>query len=251
LASEISKTQIDHLGDRLKKGRIADNDLRQLDEYRLSFSAAHEFVVAAIRSKLKLHPTGRPAKSTTSIAEKLRRETIRLTQIQDIAGCRIVVPEIVEQERAVDSLRNLFENTTVVDRRAQPSHGYRSVHVIVKHGSELVEIQVRTSLQHLWAEWSEKLSDLVHPDIKYGGGDQEWVQLLLNGSGLVANVESLELKVANAEKRGDRFVTLGTPSEPEVVSIDDWRRRQSSVKQDVLRFLRDAIDSFPGTGGGS
>ena len=67
----------------------------------------------------------------------------------------------------------------------------------------------------------------------------------------MADEESLELKVANAEKRGDRSVTLGTPSKPEVVSIDDWRRRQSSVKQDVLRFLRDAIDSFPGTGGGS
>ena len=139
MASEISKTQIDRLGDRLKKDRITDSDLRLLDEYRLSFSPAHEFVVDAIRSKLKLHPTGRPAKSTTSIAEKLRRETIRLTQIQDIAGCRIVVPEILEQEQAVDSLKNLFENTTVVDRRAQPSHGYRAVHVIVKHASELVE----------------------------------------------------------------------------------------------------------------
>lgn len=37
VASEISKTQIDKLGERLKKGEITDADLRLLDEYRRSF----------------------------------------------------------------------------------------------------------------------------------------------------------------------------------------------------------------------
>jgi ppGpp synthetase/RelA/SpoT-type nucleotidyltranferase len=54
-----------------------------------------------IRDQLGLEPTGRPAKSTTSITEKLHRESIRLTQIQDIAGCRIVISDIAEQERVV------------------------------------------------------------------------------------------------------------------------------------------------------
>jgi ppGpp synthetase/RelA/SpoT-type nucleotidyltranferase len=33
-----------------------------------------------------------------------------------------------------------------------------------------VEIQVRILMQHWWAELSEKLSDTIDPEIKYGGG---------------------------------------------------------------------------------
>jgi len=41
-----------------------------------------------------------------------------------------------------------------------------------------VEIQVRTSLQHWWAELSEKFADLIDPAIKYGGGDLETLESL-------------------------------------------------------------------------
>ena len=101
---EVSKSQIDRLGDRLRTADINEEDFRLLDHYRLSFREAFEFVVRRIRDDLGFEPTGRPAKSTTSISEKLRRETIRLTQIQDIAGCRIVTPDILEQELVVIEL---------------------------------------------------------------------------------------------------------------------------------------------------
>jgi len=105
----ISKTQIDRLGDRLRKGPAVKDDLIFLDSYRRSFREAYEMVVYAIRDQLKLEPSGRPAKSTNSIIEKLNRESIRLTQIQDIAGCRIVVTESTEQERVVGCLWNSFQ----------------------------------------------------------------------------------------------------------------------------------------------
>src|SRR5437763_2062336 len=178
MAGELSKTQIDRLGDRLRKGNISEADLRLLDQYRRSFSGAYEVVVGAIRTELGLEPTGRPAKSTTSISDKLRRESIRLTQIQDIAGCRLIVPDVAVQESVVQSLKNLFEDTTTIDRRERPSYGYRAVHVVVKHSGKLIETQVRTSLQQLWAELSEKYSDVVDPAIKYGGGSKDAQELL-------------------------------------------------------------------------
>src|SRR5436190_19232307 len=98
MTKEVSKTQVDRLGDRLKRGNITEEDLRLLDQYRRSFADAYETVVGMIRDTLELEPTGRPAKSTTSIADKLKRESIRLTQIQDIAGCRIIVADIAEQD---------------------------------------------------------------------------------------------------------------------------------------------------------
>ena len=71
VANALSKTQIDRLGDRLRKDDITEADLRLLDEYRRSFGKAYELVVGAIQSELGLEPTGRPTKSTTSISEKL------------------------------------------------------------------------------------------------------------------------------------------------------------------------------------
>ena len=147
--SNLSTTQIDKLGERLKTGEITDQDLRLLDEYRLSFSKAHQFVVGNIGERLGLAPTGRPAKSTPAIIEKLKRESIRLTQIQDIAGCRLVVSDVDKQDSVVSELERLFGNPRMVDRRKKPSHGYRAVHLIVVHEGKAVEIQVRTALQHL------------------------------------------------------------------------------------------------------
>ena len=109
----MTKTQIDRLEDRLRKGSVPEADLRLLDLYRRSFAEAYEAVVGSIRQQLGLEPTGRPAKSTTSISEKLRRESIRLTQMQDIAGCRLIVSDIANQEGVVEALARPFEDVTI------------------------------------------------------------------------------------------------------------------------------------------
>ena len=118
-----SKSQIDRLGDRLKEQQETQEDLRMLDEFRRSFSPAYETVIAAIRDKLRLQPTGRPAKSTSAISEKLKRESIRLTQIQVIAGCRLILSDSLEQDRVVSDLIRVLPAAKVVDRRISPSHG--------------------------------------------------------------------------------------------------------------------------------
>lgn len=190
--SELTKSQVDRLADRLRKGNISEDDLRLLDSYRRSFTDAYETVVEQIRDQLKLEPTGRPAKSTTSITEKLQRESIRLSQMQDIAGCRIIVTDVPTQDDVVARLKDLFETFSLIDRRENPSHGYRAVHVIVNSGGKSVEIQVRTSLQHLWAELSEKLADVIDPSIKYGGGDPEVLDSLSVAAKEIIDVEIAE-----------------------------------------------------------
>jgi putative GTP pyrophosphokinase len=200
LTGKISKTQIDRLGDRLRQGPVTEADLRNLDEYRRSFGEAYEIVVRTVREKLQLEPTGRPAKSTSSIIEKLHRESIRLSQMQDIAGCRVVVADVAEQERVVVSLCNVFPGASVVDRRANPSYGYRAVHIIVEISGKLIEIQIRSSLQHSWAEVSEKLSDAVDPSIKYGGGADQIRQPLTQYSELVADLEECQVLLLRLPK---------------------------------------------------
>lgn len=121
--SEISKTQIDRLGARLRKGDISDDDLRLLDDYRRLFTGAYRIVVGQIGDLLGLVATGRPEKTNSSIIAKLRRQSIRLSQIQDIAGCRIVAPDILSQDEAIERLKTLFDTIDIDDRREQPSHG--------------------------------------------------------------------------------------------------------------------------------
>ena len=187
----FSKTQIDRLGDRLKGGSHTESDLRLLDDYRRSFGEAYQDVVRTIRQRGEF-PTGRLAKSTVSVVDKLRRESIRLSQMQDIAGCRVVVVNVAEQEQFVASFIADFPRASVLDRRAKPTYGYRAVHIIAEILGKPIEIQVRSSLQHLWAEISEKSSDVLDPTIKYGGGTDRWREFLTGTSKLVASYEERE-----------------------------------------------------------
>jgi len=204
----ISKTQIDRLGERLRTGEPTDTDLRELDRYRRSCRPAYDEVVRRIRADLNVTPSGRPEKTTLSIIDKLRRESIRLTQMQDVAGCRIVVPNTADQDRVVDGLRRCFPTHRVEDRRRKPSYGYRAVHVIIREHDRAVEIQVRTAWQHLWAQYSENLSDWVDPTIKYGGGPKAIVEGLLRASELIARIESGQLEQASVIDLIDVFLLL-------------------------------------------
>lgn len=194
--AEMSKTQIDKLGERLRGGKFSEDDLRSLDNYRRTFIGPYEHVFRVIRDRLGYSPAGRPAKSTSSIREKLLRESIRLTQIQDIAGCRVVVRDVSEQDKAVARIVSEFPVVSKVDRRVLPSYGYRAVHLIVEQDDKLVEVQCRTEIQHLWSQLSESLADAIDPALKYGGGPRQWRELLDASSKLVAGVEQAETGVS-------------------------------------------------------
>lgn len=185
----------------MRKGSPSEADLRMLDEYRRSFGEAYEKVVGTIREQLNLEPTGRPAKSTSSLIEKLHRESIRLSQVQDIAGCRLVASDILEQEYVVASLQGVWPDASAVDRRINPSYGYRAVHVITKISDKPIEIQVRSSLQHLWAVLSEKFSDAIDPAIKYGGGPAK-VRIALDAvTKGVADLEAFKKNIIRIQEK--------------------------------------------------
>ena len=146
--------------------------------------------------------------------------------------------DLANQNSVVQSLVTLFENTTIIDRRERPSHGYRAVHIVVNHGGKLIEIQVRTTLQHVWAELSEKYSDVVDPAIKYGGGTEVAQKLLNDASKLVGLEESIEGEIS--EVRG--------PSSQDDMSsnqrrlIDNFHEAQSSFRQQIQNLLRKLLE---------
>jgi ppGpp synthetase/RelA/SpoT-type nucleotidyltranferase len=205
-----------------------------------------------VHGHLGITPTAR-IKTTGTILEKLRRYGGSwLKSIQDIAGMRIVGSfDRVEQDALVARLVELFSGEghrpRVVDRRADPSYGYRSVHVVASVSSIPVEIQVRTQLQHEWADFYEKLGDRIGRGIRYGeppdhwlttaerralrGADREMYDLTYQLRWSVIDMALAVAEMVDAYETGEKL----DPKDPE---LREYRVRVD----DALATLKDTLD---------
>ena len=229
----LSKSQINRLGERLRKDLHEDADLELLDTYRTSFEDAQERVLSTLRD-LGLEAVGRIAKTTPSIVAKLKRGTIMLAKIQDIAGCRVIMENIAEQDRVGALVTHAFPSAKLVDRRQKPSHGYRAVHIIVETDGKLVEVQVRTELQHLWASLSEGWANAVDHFIKYGGGPEDIQAFLQTQAQLVAETPERALSL-------QLIAAGGTKANPAVME----RIRSSTIRavvEDDITLTRERLN---------
>lgn len=162
--------------------------------------------------------------------------------MQDIAGCRVVVEDIYLQERALGAMQVFLDEPQIFDRRSRPSHGYRAIHLIASMNGMKVEIQLRTRLQHLWAEISERLADIVDPGLKYGVGDPEALKFLSNISKTIAGIE-------DAEGRRLQYMKLLEDARVDVRTrkkikkdIRDVDRRFFAGRERLVGFLQNVKD---------
>lgn len=121
----------------------------------------------AVTSSIGL-PVAARLKTRATLVDKLRRDKLRLSQVQDVAGLRLTVHDRDEQNRVASVVASLFSESRTVDRRAEPSFGYRAVHIVGKVVGLPVEVQVRTQGQHEWALLVERLADRWGRQIRYG-----------------------------------------------------------------------------------
>jgi hypothetical protein len=178
-----SKNALKKLGDHLSSGAEptpADDEL--LNAFILSYDEPAAMVQDLV-TQAGYASTSR-LKTRGTLIEKLARDPrIKLPTVQDVAGLRVTVENRWEQDLAVDRIRSALAASgcavRVVDRREIPSHGYRAVHLIATALGFPVEIQIRTELQDLWAQVSERMGDRFGRAIRYGGsplptGDPEY-----------------------------------------------------------------------------
>ena len=241
----LGKTQIDRLGDRLKEASASDADFQLLDDFRASFDEAYLAVIQSIRGRGELR--GARIKTRSSIVEKLRREkSMKLSRMQDVAGCRIVVSNIAQQELFIASIKANYPEARIVDRRERSSHGYRAVHIVVEVLGKTVEIQVRTSLQQLWAELSEKASDEIDPAIKYGGGP-DWCRMqLATTSDILANIENAgKIAIENAPVFSKLLQQATAEQRSMLQQIENASRlNQDALEGTMARLLQNLISQF-------
>jgi ppGpp synthetase/RelA/SpoT-type nucleotidyltranferase len=175
-----------------------------MNNWRFAHSYPLEVALASFRqSAVEVYPRviiAERLKRLPSIAAKLRREkNMKLSQMQDIGGCRAVF-RTIEDVRQVMADTALLKNCTGPDYIRRPKiSGYRSIHLIWRFRSEdpsdqeydgmRVEIQVRTALQHAWATAVEIASTYTNADIKSGEGDQRWIRFFSLMGTAFANIE--------------------------------------------------------------
>lgn len=155
-----------------------------------------------------------------SIRLKLRRFAVtNLTTIQDIAGCRAVVPDISSvyelRERLSQRLQSEPDGPHIVEKWsrdyiANPKpDGYRSLHEVAKFRSldgsldqcnDLrVEIQIRSQMQHAWAMAVETASAVTNQALKSGDGEELWKRFFFLVAEIIASVEGTSTSLKNAE----------------------------------------------------
>jgi len=109
-------------------------------------------------------------KQIGSAAAKLRRMFTKLSGVEDIAGCRVIVPSPDDIDRLLVECMTL-RVSRVRDYYRVRSHGYRAMHLVVRAADERpVELQLSTLVQHAWANLVESFASIVDSELKYGGG---------------------------------------------------------------------------------
>jgi putative GTP pyrophosphokinase len=190
-----TRSQIRKAGD-IIRGHWSGKDVRGddevdwamvvLDAYRAVHGSPLNAATMALRSM------ARTVGANASISQRLKRHAsiinklvvqprMDLTRMQDIGGCRAVVATLKE----VEAIRNRWRRWSHRERPgntlkreydyiAEPkSSGYRGVHVIVTYHERLVEVQLRTAVQHEWATTIERVGGRIEQDLKGGRGPRE------------------------------------------------------------------------------
>jgi len=238
---------------------VDEQALRIISNWR----ASHAFPLQIIKMMLKKRAqrtdgralVSQRLKRLPSIRRKLVRdqtETIRLSQIQDIGGCRAVLSTI----SAVDRLVKLFDlgvakNPTgrhaLVGKpknyiQEPKTDGYRGMHYVFKYKSNSparavwsdlrIEVQVRSQLQHAWATAVETVDTLTGQSLKFALGsnigDPQWRRFFaLMGSAMAL--------------RERRPIVPGTPSAVADL-MDELRDVAYGIRAEtVLTRLREAV----------
>jgi ppGpp synthetase/RelA/SpoT-type nucleotidyltranferase len=179
MAPPISRNQLKKLTQRLRDGTETPEDLHHLADvliyYRQVLERAHTEVARLCAETQHAEPMAPRVKTLKTTMEKLHRQPglHSLAQIRDLAGLRVVVHGTrTDQDEIAARISALLPDDgrppKLIDRRADPRSGYRAVHLEVRREGILMEVQVRTALQHKWAELFERAADRLGRGLRYG-----------------------------------------------------------------------------------
>lgn len=194
-----------------------------------SWRASHAFPMNRIRAQLHGRMSALKVKGITaarlkqmsSIRGKLARLDGNLRQLQDLGGCRAIVPTIEDARKLV---RDIVEKSPHVLKSQNPymdeprDSGYRSHHLVFAfepretlergYAGRLIEVQIRSRLQHSWATAVEAVGLYRDEKLKNGEGNADWLRLFQLMSLEVAASEGCEYAKDGSNSRVKEIIAL-------------------------------------------
>jgi len=206
-----------------------DNDWIWAYEVLANWRACHGYPINTFQSLLRKRVkenckngiVAQRLKRAPSVIAKLQRfKTMKLAQMQDIGGLRAVVDNVA----IVRKLKEMYINSNFMhelisskDYISNPKDdGYRSIHLVYKyfnnHSPEfnelLLEIQLRSRMQHSWATAVETMGTFLGQALKSGQGDKPWREFFEIASAAFTHLEKTEPIPAYASFSKDQILSL-------------------------------------------
>lgn len=188
-----SKKEVQRAGEALQNDELWRDDnakfkfsMQVLSDWR----SKHEKSLDQVTENLKLVSSKVDKKSIVvkrlkrapSIISKLQRfKSMKLRNMQDIAGCRSILENTKSVYKVKRELkrRNNFKSKDYI--KTPKEDGYRGIHLVGKYLNETdgciypVEIQLRSRIQHSWATAVEIVDLFTNQALKSNDGQRKWL----------------------------------------------------------------------------
>lgn len=184
----LSKTRIDRSGRALARNEYRSDDEYLeaddvLDQYREAHLEPLSMTTAEVQKWLasyqKSYYLAQRLKRKPQILRKLVRLNVRLSQLQDIGGLRVIVPRNSDVDDLCRYLKSRISSQHDVEILKETDYrdkgrdrtGYRALHVILRRSGVTLELQIRSRIQHAWSENIERTSVIYGRHLKEEDGD--------------------------------------------------------------------------------
>ena len=213
-----SRSRVDKAGAVLVNGAASHEERREALAVVSDWRALHGVPLNAIEAKLRGHvaPFTEPAGERAFVAQRLKRlpsmeaklrrsRNMRLSRMQDIGGCRAVLPSAADLLAANDRIEDSFMPNDLLRRYdyvTQPrASGYRGTHLVYAHRPDdnshgvhaglCIEVQLRSRLQHAWATAVETVGAFSGQVLKSSEGSDRWLRFFALMGTVLADLEGL------------------------------------------------------------
>lgn len=248
---KLSKTLIDTAGKVLSRDTETDVDKYILytdafDEYRKNHLEPLSKTTIELQQWLaqfgKEYFIAQRLKRKPQILRKLKRFSARLSQLQDIGGARVIVEQNRDVDELVNFLREKFESRTdlklvkLTDYRGEgrEDSGYRAYHLILERDGYRMELQIRSKIQHYWAETIERTSVIYGYHLKELEGDSSVIHYFKKLSDLFYEIEAGRTPSAQLKTK---IEDLRIRSEEIIQAADEKNVFSSFVNEGVTKDL--------------
>ncbi|MDD5163493.1 MAG: RelA/SpoT domain-containing protein [Candidatus ainarchaeum sp.] len=260
---EYSKEQITAAGNVLINPASSQEQKEEAMKIMDNWRAAHGYPMHVFKIRLKSKAnevnknalTAQRLKRVPAILYKLtkqysgRKHAITLYDMQDIGGCRAIMPTVMETKRLYEQYYNLKVNlkhrqVKTNDYISKPKRdGYRSYHLVYEYYSDkkgkkifnnglLIELQFRSKLQHQWATAVEIAGFITKQAIKSNEGSEDWKEFFKLVSSAFAKNENLPIVPNTPNNEKELYLAIKKKeAELNVVHrLESWTRGINAMK---------------------